>query len=235
MQRQPPDGSKAATTLSRILDRLRSVSGRPKKPPSDPFALILLENVAYLADDARRDEAFRILTDATALSPERILAAPTSLLRNAARRGILPDDRVERLREIAAIALDDFGGDLDAVVRRPTKDAMKALRRFPSIGEPGAEKILLFAGRLAVLALESNGLRVLLRLGFGKEEKSYSGAYRSAQSAAQKELPAVCGPLVEAHLLLRRHGKEVCRRAAPLCERCSVTAFCEYFRAVANS
>src|SRR5450755_1040824 len=54
MQRQPPGGSKAATTLSRILDRLRSVSGRPKKPPSDPFALILLENVAYLADDARR-------------------------------------------------------------------------------------------------------------------------------------------------------------------------------------
>src|ERR1039457_3756942 len=103
IQRQGPGGSKPATTLARVLDRLRSASGKPKKPPSEPFALILLENVAYLADDARRDEAFRILTEATALSPERIHAAPAPLLREAARRGILPDDRVDRLREIAAI------------------------------------------------------------------------------------------------------------------------------------
>ena len=34
-------------------------------------------------------------------------------------------------------------------------------------GEPGAEKVLLFSGSAPVLALDSNALRVLLRLGFG--------------------------------------------------------------------
>jgi hypothetical protein len=33
---------------------------------------------------------------------------------------------------------------------------------FPMIGEPGAEKILLFSGVLPVPALESNGVRVLV-------------------------------------------------------------------------
>ena len=50
--------------------------------------------------------------------------------------------------------------------------------QFPMIGEPGAEKILLFSGVLAVLALDSNGVRVLVRLGVGEERKSYAATYK---------------------------------------------------------
>jgi endonuclease III len=223
------DGAKS-DALRRILGKLRTTYGRPKPPLSDPFALILMENVAYLADDARRDEAMEMLRAATGLSPARILAAPPPVLLAVARKGILAAERVERLRNIASIALDLFDADLEEVVRRPPKEASKALRRFPSIGVPGAEKILLFSKRWPVLALESNGLRVLLRLGFGTEEKSYSASYRSAQKAAGAELPSSCDDLIEAHQLLRTHGQELCRRSAPLCERCPVTKDCAYYR-----
>lgn len=216
--------------LPKILASLRRAYGPPPPPLSDPFALVLHENVAYLADDARREEAFAALRCATGLSPARIAAAQPETLYAVAKKGILAADRVERLREIAAIALEEFGGDVESVVRRPPKEALKALRKFPSIGAPGAEKILLFCGRLPVLALESNGLRVLLRLGYGREQKSYSASYASAQSAAQAELPAQCAPLVEAHQLLRRHGQEVCKRATPLCDRCTVSKDCAYFQ-----
>lgn len=224
-----------ASKLSRIVAALRRAYGPPPPPLSDPFALVLHENVAYLADDEKREESFRMLREATALSPARIAAASRGTLREITRKGILAEDRVERLRDIAVMALEEFAGDLDEVVRRPTKEAIRALRKFPSIGLPGAEKILLFCGRLPALALESNGLRVLLRLGYSKEEKSYSASYASAQKAAQAELPGACGPLVEAHLLLRRHGQEVCRRSVPLCERCTVSRDCAYFRAAARA
>ena len=217
--------------LPRLLRDLRGLYGAPPPHITDPFALVLYENVAYLANDDRRDEAFRMLREATGLSPARILAARREKLLALARKGILAEDRVERLREAAAIALEEFGGDLEEVVRRPVPQAMKALRRFPSIGEPGAEKILLFAGRLPVLALESNGLRVLLRLGFGREGKSYAASYRSARAAAQAQLPRRCAPLVEARELLRRHGRDLCRRTAPLCERCPISRDCAYFLA----
>jgi endonuclease III len=220
----------APRTLPRALKALRTIYGKPSAPRrTDPFELILYENVAYLASDARRDEAFAALGQRVGLTPEEILAAPPAVLREIAARGILPAGTVEKLREIAAIAMEDFGGDLSPILRLPPKEATRALTKFPSIGEPGAEKILLFSGALPVLALDSNGLRVLLRLGFGKEEKSYAKSYRLAQEAAARALPRTRKALIEAHLLLRRHGQELCRRNHPLCEACPLRPGCRYY------
>ena len=102
------------------------------------------------------------------------------------------------------------------------------MRRFPGIGEPGAEKILLFAGRHALLAPESNGLRVLVRLGLVREEKSYAATYAAAREAS-RELPARIPALQEAHLLLQQHGRTLCRRSAPLCEACPLADGCAYW------
>jgi hypothetical protein len=57
--------------------------------------------------------------------------------------------------------------DLDSVVKLPPQKAKKQPLQFPMTGEPGAEKILMFAGALPVMALESNGQRALVQLGFG--------------------------------------------------------------------
>jgi endonuclease III len=224
---------RTGTPLGGILQALRSYYGRPEPPAvTDPFAQILFENVSYLASDARRTEAFRLLRELTGLKPERILAVSRAALHQIGRKGIMPGNSVEKLREIAAIALDEFGDDLSGVFRRPPKEAIKALKKFPSIGDPGAEKILLFSGTLPVLALDSNGLRVLLRLGFGKEDRSYAKSYRSAQAAAEVQLPKDCGALIEAYQLLRRHGQELCKTKHPRCEICPVSAKCVYFKTV---
>ena len=118
------------------------------------------------------------------------------------------------------------------LLKLPLDDAKKALRKFPSIGEPGAEKILLFAGSHPVLALDSNGLRVLLRLGFGREDKNYAKSYRSAQKAAAPGLPLDVAWLTETHQILRRHGKELCKTNHPRCEACPLKKECAYFRAL---
>jgi hypothetical protein len=99
--------------------------------------------------------------------PEKILAAPKKLLCEVTRRGgsIGAEERAERL-QAAQLTVDEFGGDLASVLKLPPQKAKKLLMQFPMIGEPGAEKILMFSGALGVLALESNGLRVLVRLGF---------------------------------------------------------------------
>ncbi|MGH7452586.1 MAG: hypothetical protein ACRENG_14660, partial [bacterium] len=134
----------------------------------------LWENVVYLADDERREQAFRLLKQRVGTKPQQILAAPDELLFEIASLGILPEQRVEKLRKIAKIALEEFQGDLRAILKKPLREAKKSLQKFPSIGEPSAEKILLFSRSYPMLALDSNGLRVLLRLGFGEEKKNYS-------------------------------------------------------------
>src|SRR5437660_404728 len=89
----------------------------------------------------------------------------------------------------------------------------------PAITDP-LEIILLFTRSFPLLALDSNGLRVLLRVGFGLEQKNYSASYRSVQEALKDQIGKDYEFLIRAHQLLRRHGKELCRTNYPACEMC---------------
>lgn len=126
--------------------------------------------------------------------------------------------------------MNEFGGDLSRAMKLPLPKAKQALRKFPSIGEPSAEKILLFTRSYPVLGLDSNGLRVLLRLDSGEEKKNYTATYRAVQESIQSQLKEDYDWLASAHTLLRRHGKELCKTSAPLCEKCPVRKSCAYFR-----
>src|SRR5262249_33596097 len=140
--------------------------------------------------------------------------------------GIHPEQRARRLQEAARILLQEHGGDERALLALPLPQAMKALQQFPAIGRPGAEKILLFTGTAAPLALGSNGLRALLRLGDGAERKGDDASYRSAQAAAAAELPEDAALRQRAHLLLRELGRRTCKRSAPECPGCPARALC---------
>src|SRR5947207_9223938 len=209
----------ANQNLAKIVARFAKFYGQPQPPITiDPFELILWENVAYLVSDERRAQAFELLRQSVGCKPHEILAAPNDALLKVARlSGVQPERRAARLRELALIVMDEFGGDLSSALKLPLPKAKKALQKFPSIGEPSAEKILLFTRSYPVLGLESNGLRVLLRLGFGEEKKNYTATYRSVQKAINVHLKEDYDWLIGAHTLLRQHGKELCKTNAPLC------------------
>jgi len=226
----------ARSNLEKVVGRLARYYGSPTPPiTNDALELILLESVAYLATDERREAAFKLLRKLVGTKPPEILAASNDdLLRITKLGGIGAEMRAARLREIALIAMNEFGGDLRTALKLPPAKAKQALRKFPSIGEPGAEKILLFTRTYAVPALDSNGLRVLLRLGFGEEKKNYSASYRSTQEAIKNQLVSDCDWLIRAHVLLRRHGKELCKTTKPRCESCPVRNDCAFFAKLAS-
>lgn len=222
--------------LKSIRDRLARHYGDPEPLPRlTPFELVLWESVAYMADDARRLRAFTMLKDRVGSSPEKILAAPAKALRAVTEHGILADQFVEKLRKIARMTRDEFGGDLDEVVGRPLAEARRALRRFPGIGEPGAEKVLLFSRQQPLLAPESNGLRVLVRLGLCEEKKSYAATYAAAREAVAGQMDGDFEGLIAAHRLLRRHGRDLCKRAAPACGACPLRSICVFATALGGA
>ncbi len=225
--------TRRSAKLQQIVARMERHYGPPPPPPStDPFELILWEQVGYLVDDERRAEAFYLLRKRVGLTPDRILAASEKTLLEITKTGgsIAAPERAKRLRDAAIILLGEFGGDLRKCLADSFTKARRALTRFPAIGEPGAEKILLFTGSHPILALESNGLRVLLRLGYGLEQKNYGATYRAVQEAVQEELKQDCSWLIGVHQLLRRHGQETCKRTRPLCHTCPLTDVCAYFK-----
>jgi hypothetical protein len=195
--------------LPELLDALERATGPAGPVPSaDGWELVLAENVAYLVPDERRWQAVADLRTGVGLAPEQILAAPDSELR-AVVAGQRPAERIDRLRRCAELAI-----------------AGAPWREFPGIGEPGVDRIDLFTGSRAVLALDANGLRVMVRLGLSDPGRSYSVTYRQAQAAAAASLPATVAAFQRAALLLRRHGQLTCRRKRPACATCPVAAGC---------
>jgi endonuclease III len=216
--------------FKKLIAGLKRHYGEPKSPPArGPFELVLWENACYLLPDKRRAEVFAGLKKKVGLKPSAILKANRdTLLELATMGGMRPETRVFRWLEIARITTDQFQGDLNQILEWPYPKAKKALKQFPNIGDPGAEKILLFCGVVDGLPLEWNGCRVLTRVGYGREQKDYSKMYRSVQQDLRDELPRKSEDLIRAHMLLRQHGKEICRNNNPLCHSCPVSDVCAY-------
>ena len=223
--------SKAKTRMARVLERLEKFYGKPKAPkPIDAYEMVLHRNCGYPQSDANCDKGFAALKREIGLRPQEILDAPVAKLREVMRGSVmLAALSAQRLREIAARVETEFGGDLDAALKRPVAEAKKALRKFPTLGEAGAEKILLFTKTAAVAAVPSNCIHVPLRLGFGRESKNWAASYKSAQSAMRAELPETCDAQLRAYLLFKQHGQTLCKSARPKCEKCPVTDECGYF------
>jgi endonuclease-3 len=213
-----------------LIDRLAKLYGEPAPPTvTEPFEMILWENVAYLANDARRAEAFAALRSKVGLKPAAIRRAQESTLLAIASKGIVAAATVEKLRTAAAIARDSFHDDLAPILDKGLTAAKKDLRKFPAIGEPAAEKILLFNQRFPILAMDSNALRVLVRMGYAPEHRNYSTTYKNMQRALVPQLPNNCKALIRAHQLLRQHGQELCTRNSPRCGECPLRPDCKYF------
>jgi A/G-specific adenine glycosylase len=195
--------------LPALLDELEQAAGPAGPvPSSDGWELVLAENVAYLVDDQRRWRALAELRQVIGLAPEQILAASPEMLRGVVA-GARPAERAERLRRCAELAI-----------------AGAPWRQYPGIGQPGLDRIALFTGSRAVLALDANALRVLNRLGYGQPARSYAASYRQAQAAASGRLPATVPAMQRAALLLRRQGQTICRRRDPACSDCPIASDC---------
>ena len=192
-----------------LLDRLELAAGPADPVPSaDGWELVLAENIAYLVDDQRRWQALAALRSMVGLAPDQILAATEDLLCSIVA-GARPAERARRLRRCAELAI-----------------AGAPWRAYPGIGRPGTDRIDLFTGTRAVLALDANALRVLARLGFSDPARSYATSYRQAQVLASEQLPATVPACQRAYQLLRRHGQVVCRRKDPSCSICPISGDC---------
>ena len=215
--------------LGDVVKSLRKHYGAPQIPePRDPFGIILWENAAYLVDDARRAQVYGSLEKDVGLAPAQLLAAGSRRIAAAIREGgMQPSHRAEKVLRCAEIAVSYADGELAAALQgMPLSKARALLKRFPGVGDPGADKILLLCGYASLPALESNGLRVLERLGFVVQDDAYARMYR----AAVRSLQDAQVDFVDAFALLRQHGRELCKRTAPFCQACPLRAKCAYAR-----
>jgi endonuclease III len=222
--------AQSRTSIPDVLAKLEQFYG-PQEPsfPTDPYEFLVWWHCGYPASDAACEKGWKNLNQLVGIEPPRLLAVKPAQLAAALRPGgMVPELRAERIKEIARRVQDEFGEDLRAALSLPLAKARKILKSFSGIADPGADRILLFAGIAPLAAIPSNCVHVLIRILQGPEGKNYSASYREAQHAIAAEVPEKFDARVRAYLLLNKHGQETCKRTNPKCQDCPVKSKCVF-------
>jgi endonuclease III len=238
-------------TLAQILEILEKAYGpQLLAGPTDPYEMIVFLNCGYPASDGACAKGFDRLKREVGVQPNKLLAVSRAKLAKLMRPSVIVSAVcAERLKDIARTVKNEFDEDLTAALAKRIAEAKgrlgnasrenhlqaakKVLKQFPTIGEPSAEKILLFSGLEPVAAVPSVFVDVPLRLFVGEPGKNYAANYRTARGILDTGLPRTFEARKRAYLLLKKHGQEICKRSKPKCESCPLTAHCAYLQAKA--
>jgi endonuclease III len=215
--------------LAKVLETLEGFYGAQEIPwPTDPYLYLVWLHCGYPASDERCSKGWQVLQKAIGLRPSQILdASPQDLAKALTPGGMVPAVRARRLKEVASRVVNECGGDLGAALAGSVAAARRLLKKFPNIADPGADRILLFAGLSPAAAVPSNCPHVILRIMRGREREDYSATYREAQREIQN-LPENFAARKRAFLILKRHGQDLCKRAQSKCDRCPISEICAF-------
>ena len=134
---------KFARGLSGVLDALEKHYGvQASVGPSEPYEMILFVNCGYPATDTSCAKGYEALRCEAGTKPEKILAAPKAKLAKLMRRGgIVPELRAERLKTIAKIVNEEFGGDLKWSLEKLLQNEKKNRRQGDTPRQESAKGI----------------------------------------------------------------------------------------------
>jgi endonuclease III len=208
--------------IDRILDRLRARYGPPqlhrRLPPLDELVLTIL---SQNTSDRNCERAYSRLRERFP-TWEEVRDAPTAELEAVLRPGGLAAQKAPRIQ---AVLRELSGGGrprLDGLARLAPTDAIARLTRLPGVGPKTASCVLLFSLDVPVMPVDTHVHRVAGRLGLIPSA--------TAAGPAHDLLTAATPParMLEAHLLLIRHGRETCKARRPRCGECVLLDLCPY-------
>ena len=211
--------------LEGIVARLHKFYGALPTPPSDPFILFVWEVLSVHSMPRKRDAALAALKRIRALTPDAMWRAPQKKLEESvALAGPYVEQRLQRLR--AGVELFRRTPALPSIIKGPLPAARRALKPFPTLGEGGAHRMLLFAADHPVLPVDARVSRVARRLGYGEPHADFKKTSRSVQAAIEPELSATTRAYRRAYLYLSHHGAATCTETDPHCSVCPLLDDC---------
>lgn len=207
--------------LVAILARLRHAYGAPPAPrrlaPLDELVLTVL---SQNTNDTNRDRAYADLR-ARFSTWDEVADAPLPAIARAIRRGGLGPTKSVRLREILReLRTRQIPLDERAFARMRSSALWDLLVGLKGVGPKTAACVLLFSLGRPYFPVDTHVHRVSRRLGLVPEKADAAQAqYLLQEAVPQRDVYAL-------HMLLIRHGRDVCIARRPFCSRCPIAALC---------
>lgn len=142
--------------------------------------------------------------------------APIEEIEAAISRVNFFHNKARSIKNCCKMLADEFGGKVPKT--------LDELVRLPGVGRKTANIVLGNAFGIAALAVDTHVRRVANRLGLSKA---------SDPDKIEADLCAIIdkGRWTETTHLFILHGRTICKARGPLCERCRINMYCEYYKA----
>ena len=224
MEHPVPQPAKAR--LRRVFQILGKQYGIPKWKRSRPaIDSLILTILSQNTNDKNSTEGFRRLR---AAFPDwaAVEKAHWRTVAAAIRTSGLANVKSRRIRKILRRIREQHGShSLEFLKQWNTTTARDYLLAIPGVGPKTAACVLLFAFGKPVFPVDTHIHRVTKRLGLIAPKTTAQQAHEKLQAITPDQWTY---PL---HMLIIRHGREICHARKPLCKRCPLLPLCPHGRA----
>lgn len=127
-----------------------------------------------------------------------------------------PNNKSKNLVAMANMIINQYHGQIPSDI--------EDLVKIPGVGRKTANVILSVAFHKPSLAVDTHVFRVSARIGLTKNAKGPLQAEKQLLQIIPKKY------LADAHHWLILHGRYICTARAPKCYKCSIYAYCDYYK-----
>jgi endonuclease-3 len=209
--------------MGEIIDRLEAAYGkavlRTRRPALDELVLTIL---SQNTSDRNSEHAYARMRERFP-TWEDVRDAPEAELVEALRPGGLA---VQKAPRIQAVLRDLDRLDLEWLGGLTADESMRWLVALPGVGPKTASCVLLFSLDVPVMPVDTHIHRIALRVGLVPAGTTADAAHALLTDMTPPER------MLEAHLLLIRHGRATCTARRPRCEECVLLDLCDYGRSL---
>ena len=211
--------------MREIHDALESLYPRERSTLLDshrgsPVDVLVATILSQATTDKLSSRAFQALKS-TFPRWEDLLSAPAEDLEELIAVGGLQREKAKKLKAVLWRLQEDFGKvSLDDAAGWPLERAYGYLLSLPGVGPKTAACVLGFGFGSPAFPVDTHVLRMAKRLGLVPEKW---GAAKTQMALEKATPPDIRMPL---HVMMIRHGREVCSARKPRCGVCPLRSSC---------
>lgn len=176
--------------------------------------------------DNNRDRGFFALKERYP-TWQSVVDAPTEELIETIRMAGLANQKAPRIQNVLRVIQEERGSyDIEFLRDMEVDEARHWLVSLDGIGPKTAAIVLCFSFNRPAFPVDTHIHRVGMRIGFLPDKISADKAHPVMEAIVPGE------DHYQFHIHLIRHGRTICKARTPLCDRCPLTQYCDYYQTV---
>ncbi len=212
-------------TPTDALQRLYQRWGKPHYDGPDDLLGVLVQTIlSQQTTRANCQRAFGQLIDTYLGDWGRIQRAPQAEIEEVIAPAGLAGQKAARIQALLErLDAEGHGHSLEFLRERGVDQARDYLTSFRGVGPKTAAFTLMYAAGMAAFPMDTHILRICKRVGWIDESTSSAKAHALMEARIPPE------DHYSAHMVLVRHGREICHARSPACAECPLADGCAFY------